>query len=358
MAIMEENSESSQQPKVENVKITIDDQFQSMKKKFSQYIVEDQKPTVACNYRVPNNLRKGHENMYIPIVVSIGPLHYGKPRLQAMERSKRMFLAWYMERSTALSLDDMVRVAIDIEEEARMSYLECFDNISRQEFSEMIVLDFVFLIELFFKFANQHTLPFGDSIVFDILCDTILLENQFQQHLATHLFHLLYKEHNLGDLIIKYFFNTGLAKSLNASPDDWNNATDMLDFLLKCDDGKTEGTIRSEIQGTWLQRACSATELREAGVKFSKVVDAAFLLDFTSKRHPIKYSLLPQITNKDESNEAFKVCRQKCKSSKSITTSTISRNIVFNTMVEFSMGQKESKKVLNYIRTIQEKWRD
>ncbi|KAM7490188.1 hypothetical protein LguiA_033109 [Lonicera macranthoides] len=72
--------------------------------------------------------------MYTPRVVSIGPIHYGKPQLQAMERSKCMFLALYMERSSALSLDDMVRVAIDIEEEARMSYLECFDNISSQDF--------------------------------------------------------------------------------------------------------------------------------------------------------------------------------------------------------------------------------
>ncbi|KAM7490193.1 hypothetical protein LguiA_033114 [Lonicera macranthoides] len=277
---MKENSESSQQPKAENVKITIDDQIQSMKKKFSQYNVKDQKPVVACNYRVPDNLRKGHEDVYTPRVVSIGPIHHGEPQLQTMERSKWMFLGWYLERSL-VSFDDMVRVGIDFEEDARMSYLEEFNNISSREFSEMIILDFIFLIEFLFKFAthDEQTIPFEDTIIIDILSDTVLLENQLPQKLVTNLFHLLYMEHNLGDLILKYFRNTGIAKPLNASPDDWSSATDMLDFLLTCHVGKIEDTTHGEIQRTWLGRTRSATELREAGVKFSKVVDAAFLLD-------------------------------------------------------------------------------
>ncbi|KAM7493073.1 hypothetical protein LguiB_027682 [Lonicera macranthoides] len=282
MAIVEENSESSQQPKAENVKITIDDQIQSMKKKLSQYNVKDQKPVVACNYRVPNNLRDGNEDVYTPKVVSIGPIHHGEPQLQTIERSKWMFLGWYLERSL-VSFDDMVRVGIDIEEVARMSYLEEFNNISSREFSEMIILDFIFLIEFFFKFSTYNgrslAIPFEDRIITDIITDTVLLENQFPQKLVTHLFHLLYKEHNLGDLILKYFRNTGIAKPLNASPDDWSSATDMLDFLLTCHVGKIEDTTHGEIQRTWLGRTRSATELREAGVKFSKVVDAAFLLD-------------------------------------------------------------------------------
>ncbi|KAM7493072.1 hypothetical protein LguiB_027681 [Lonicera macranthoides] len=281
MAIMEGNSESSQQPKAENVKIIIDDQFQLMKNNFSQYIDEVQKPVVAFNYRVPDNLRKGHEDAHTPRVVSIGPIHYGKPHLQAMERSKRMFLAWYLERSSALSLDDMVQVAIDIENEARMSYLEKFDNISSREFSEMIILDFIFLSESFFlyNFQNERTLPFATPVIADIITDTVLLENQFPQKLVTHLFHLLYMEHNLGDLILKYFWWTGLVESLNASPYDWSSATDMLDFLVTCHVGKIEDTTHGEIQRTWLGSTRSATELREAGVKFSKVVGAAFLLD-------------------------------------------------------------------------------
>ncbi|KAM7490174.1 hypothetical protein LguiA_033095 [Lonicera macranthoides] len=277
---MEENLGSSQQPKVENIKINIDDQIKSMKKKFSQYNVKDHKPIVASNYRVPDDMRNGQEDAYTPKVVSIGPIHHGKPQLQTMERSKWMFLGWYLERSL-VCFDDMVRVGIDIEEEARMSYPEEFDNISSQEFSEMIILDFIFLIEFFFKFAtkNEQTIPFDKTIITNITRDTILLENQFPQQLLTRLFHLLYKEHNLGDLILKYFWYRYIPISLNASPDDWNSVSDMLDFLVMCHDGKTECTIRREIQLMWLERTCSATELREAGVKFSKVVDAAFLLD-------------------------------------------------------------------------------
>ncbi|KAM7493090.1 hypothetical protein LguiB_027699 [Lonicera macranthoides] len=173
-----------------------------------------------------------------------------------METSKRMFLAWYMEMSLALSLDDMVRVAIDIEEEARMSYLERFHNISSQEFSKMVFRNpkRMWTPQDWGRDSSSDTDSFllcicspgkprlAQSVGYS-LGDTILPETQFQQHLATCLYHLLYKEHNLGDLIIKYFCNSSIARSLHASPNDWNNVTDILDFLLKCYDGKIEVKI-------------------------------------------------------------------------------------------------------------------
>ncbi|KAM7490182.1 hypothetical protein LguiA_033103 [Lonicera macranthoides] len=168
----------------------------------------------------------------------------------------------------------MVRTAIDIEEEARMSYLEGFDNISSQEFSEMIILDFIFLIEFFFK-NEIDDFPFQDSIMLDVLSDMMLLENQLPQRIVMSLFDKLYKKNiNSGELILSHFGNYDIAKFPKAHPNDWNSATDMLDFMVKCNGDKIKKT-----EETSLERTRSAIELREAGVKFSKKEKADFLLD-------------------------------------------------------------------------------
>ncbi|KAM7490180.1 hypothetical protein LguiA_033101 [Lonicera macranthoides] len=197
-----------------------------------------------------------------------------------MERYKWKYLGKYLERSSAINLDNIVRITMDMEAEARMSYLDSFDTISKHEFSEMIMLDFTFMIEFFFQFTtpNEQTIPLGERIGIDIRYDLMLLENQFPQRLATRLFHKLYKGHDLGDLILGYFRAIGI-RSLNASPKDWDNATDMVDFLVKCHDGETRSSSNDVIEEAHMKRTHSATELQEAGVKFSKEINASFLLD-------------------------------------------------------------------------------
>ncbi|KAM7493087.1 hypothetical protein LguiB_027696 [Lonicera macranthoides] len=268
---------SSQQPKDENVIITIEDQIQLVKKKFSIYNANDKKTIGACNYRVHEKFRKGNEDAYTPRAVSIGPIHHGRPQLQKMERYKWKYLGKYLGRFSAINLDNIVRITMDMEADARLSYLDNFDTISKHEFSEMIMLDFTFMIEFFFQLitSNEQTIPLEQQIVFDIIHDMMLLENQFPQRLATHLFHNLYEGHDLGDLILRYFWAIGI-RSLNASPKDWDNATDKVDFLVKCHDGETSNDI---IEPTHIKRIHNATELQEAGVKFLKASDAYFLLD-------------------------------------------------------------------------------
>ncbi|KAM7490194.1 hypothetical protein LguiA_033115 [Lonicera macranthoides] len=133
---------------------------------------------------------------------------------------------------------------MDMEADTRLSYLDNFDTISKHEFSEMIMLDFTFMIEFFFQLitSNEQTIPAR----------------------ATNC-----------DLILRYFWAIGI-RSLNASPKDWDNATDMVDFLVKCHDGETSNDI---IEPTHIKRTHNATELQEAGVKFLKASDAYFLLD-------------------------------------------------------------------------------
>lgn len=45
----------------------------------------------VCIYRVPPNMRQVEPKAYRPNNISIGPYHYGDPRLQNMEMIKRKF---------------------------------------------------------------------------------------------------------------------------------------------------------------------------------------------------------------------------------------------------------------------------
>ncbi|XP_054816724.1 uncharacterized protein LOC129316364 isoform X2 [Prosopis cineraria] len=44
----------------------------------------------CCIYRVPLTIRHLNEEAYTPKVISIGPFHYGDPRLQDMEEHKQI----------------------------------------------------------------------------------------------------------------------------------------------------------------------------------------------------------------------------------------------------------------------------
>ncbi|XP_054815265.1 UPF0481 protein At3g47200-like [Prosopis cineraria] len=61
----------------------------------------------CCIYRVPLTIRHLNEEAYTPKVISIGPFHYGDPRLQDMEEHKQILFKAFMQRAKT-SLDDLV----------------------------------------------------------------------------------------------------------------------------------------------------------------------------------------------------------------------------------------------------------
>ena len=66
-------------------------------------MLEEAEPPITsecCIYKVPFGLRRLNEDAYTPRVVSIGPFHYAKARLQNMQRHKLVY--WTINSSNKL----------------------------------------------------------------------------------------------------------------------------------------------------------------------------------------------------------------------------------------------------------------
>jgi hypothetical protein len=133
----------------------------------------------CCIYRVPKQLRNVNDKAYTPKLVSIGPFHRDEDGLKDMEMQKLRYLKDFLDR-TKKRQDDLLKIIIDNEVKIRHCYSEDFDQLNSKDFVEMILLDAIFIIELFWRDQNDRN---------DYICrkrwlklgirrDLILLENQ------------------------------------------------------------------------------------------------------------------------------------------------------------------------------------
>ncbi|KAM7490223.1 hypothetical protein LguiA_033144 [Lonicera macranthoides] len=171
------------------------EQVEIMIEKFAEYNDMDPNPKTLCIYKAPKKLHMLHEDSYNPRVVSIGPIHHGKPDLHAMEPYKWMYLKRYLARSQ-LKLESVAQIATATEGHDRAYYKDSFGSISQIEFSQMMMLDCVFLIEHMFENVKEarplsntcDTAIFGSQLLRDILHDLLLLENQIPYVLLDEFF--------------------------------------------------------------------------------------------------------------------------------------------------------------------------
>jgi hypothetical protein len=115
-------------------------------------------------YRVPKRLRELNEKAYTPQVISIGPLHYGKEELKGMEEHKRLYLREFLELSE-VNVKDFIAAIAEREARLRNCYAETFDNLSVEEFVEMVLLDCSFLI-MYFLMKIVHLIASFKEVVF------------------------------------------------------------------------------------------------------------------------------------------------------------------------------------------------
>ncbi|GLT69873.1 hypothetical protein SLA2020_419890 [Shorea laevis] len=105
----------------------------------------------CCIYRVPKQLRKVNKEAYTPKLVSIGPFHHRRKELRDMEKHKRGYLEDFLKRTTLKkSQQDLESIIEAKEEEIRLCYSDdC--RLNSKDFVQMILLDAIFIIELFLK---------------------------------------------------------------------------------------------------------------------------------------------------------------------------------------------------------------
>lgn len=137
-------------------------------------------------YRVPKSLREGDSKAYVPQVVSLGPYHRGKHHLRGMDHHKWRALHKVLRRTghdVELYLDSIKM----LEERARACY-EGSLSLTSNEFVETMVLDGIFILELFRGAAGEGFKQLGYShndpvftmraTMHSIQRDMIMLENQ------------------------------------------------------------------------------------------------------------------------------------------------------------------------------------
>ncbi|KAF5469998.1 hypothetical protein F2P56_010552 [Juglans regia] len=136
----------------------------------------------CCIYRVPKRLREVQPMAYTPRLVSIGPFHHRSEELKDMERQKFIYLRDFCNR-TGKSIEYLARIIRPLEMKIRCYYSETFLHMSSEGFANMIVLDAMFILELFWR-KSQKSMAQKDYMLCrpcmerGIQHDLLLLENQ------------------------------------------------------------------------------------------------------------------------------------------------------------------------------------
>ncbi|XP_004300610.1 PREDICTED: UPF0481 protein At3g47200-like [Fragaria vesca subsp. vesca] len=139
----------------------------------------------CCIFRVPPCLVEINKNTYRPRIVSLGPYHHGEKHLEMMQQHKWRFLHDLLARTplTGPRLDDYLQVVSSMEEDIRGCYSETI-NFCSLDLVEMMVLDGLFVIELFCKVGRLSPSDPDDPIfnlawIFpNLIQDLFRLENQ------------------------------------------------------------------------------------------------------------------------------------------------------------------------------------
>ncbi|KAA8517208.1 hypothetical protein F0562_017540 [Nyssa sinensis] len=129
--------------------------------------------------QIPHTAQNEREH-FEPMVVSIGPIHHGKPELQRLEKLKIAFTRQYI-RSSSASSDVLYRKVEEVANGARNCYVEDitkpFDD---NAFTQMMFLDGCFILQfIYYVVHNRGSEMKMNSIdIVHVKRDLFLVENQ------------------------------------------------------------------------------------------------------------------------------------------------------------------------------------
>ncbi|KAF3435212.1 hypothetical protein FNV43_RR22299 [Rhamnella rubrinervis] len=196
---------------------SVKDGYEELANSMEAKLYDDSPPlsSKCCIFRVPEVIRRSNQKDYEPDIVSIGPFHRKKKKLQPMEKVKRWYLRTLLSRVN-ISMLSLIKGTAVIESRARECYQEPIEvNDEKNEFLEMMIMDGCFLIELFRKEACPNLRSLDDPI-FNMACmhqyiyhDLLLLENQLPLFVLQNLFYLTMQKsqrnHSLNQLVLFFF---------------------------------------------------------------------------------------------------------------------------------------------------------
>ncbi|KAI9100783.1 hypothetical protein K1719_024145 [Acacia pycnantha] len=298
---------------------------------------EDPNTTKWNIYQVPCNLRSLNESAYTPQLISIGPLHYGREKLNPMQKqklrylnlfrcrvknnmdefkeylkSKEAFIRQYYpeklrddidkEKLVEVMLDEFKEYLKRKEADIRQCYAEKLcDHIDKEKLVEMMLLDSVFIMELFLRVQSQKSeedRENGKNLEKQTYSDDIIVKQSWLNKIARDCFDCYHpnekcdeeKKSSTGFL---QFMKCGTNKKGDSSSGEKTGSSDSK--------GEPPKHFTDLIRSFYIcknlndfKKGCpfkTATKLRESGVSFEKV-DKKALLDIMFQKHQILSNFL------------------------------------------------------------------
>eukprot|EP00268_Persea_americana_P048539 TRINITY_DN5139_c0_g1_i3.p1 TRINITY_DN5139_c0_g1~~TRINITY_DN5139_c0_g1_i3.p1 ORF type:complete len:526 (-),score=47.07 TRINITY_DN5139_c0_g1_i3:389-1855(-) len=337
-----EADDSSGEKHGKDVVVDVNDSWlNSMKKKLApKYIKPTSLPFRFCH--VPRDVRKIDEDAYTPSIVSIGPFHRGSQNLQPMEKVKWHYLQIHIKDGN--DLEKYCKEMKEKEQELRDFYSGNI-NMGVNEFIEMMLLDYFFIIQLLLAQSDiKHDDPVYATrgMLQRIGNDMLLLENQVPFFMLEYLWAEIGQSRDtLPKKVLDFFVRLNLPFGFDIDSLPGVNGHHLLHLVysfiqpspqINCKVKPSFQQLRT-VTGKCLsylhrRRHCfpsppgqqslqesennpppprrevvpSATELQEAGVKF-QCVNAKSLLDVTFEHGNMK---LPRLRVDHFTNSLFR----------------------------------------------------
>lgn len=259
----------------------------------------------CCIYKVPHHVRKlENGEAYTPLLISIGPIHHTRRILKPMQAQKQRYCVAFWERIKRKK--DLVKYKTSLKDNIKMIqtfYSEIDINIEDNQFVDMIMLDSVFIIELFMrKSENIEDYLFSKSLISkSIQRDLLLLENQLPFFLLEQLHRRVFKDDNgpsFLELAFKYFENFNPQRSDKPQNEEMlknckscKHFTDLIRYFYLPEEVFYQGWSPSahflniDIEDKWVLK--TATKLNDCGVNLEKLTDHKRLLNITLYEVPL-----------------------------------------------------------------------
>ncbi|KAJ8570412.1 hypothetical protein K7X08_037384 [Anisodus acutangulus] len=192
------------------------------------YIVSSQKPKIQT---IPKMHRDNESNIrcYEPLVVSIGPFHHGKSKLQLMEKYKELLAIQFADQDSnqprpegvlpwrltnSVSIHELYKKVKNTVPNVRECYAdELVKDYSDEVFAQMMFLDGCFILQYFHCIVtgNYKELKMKSHDIAFIRRDLFLLENQLPFEVLQVLMSCKFKN-NVGMEMIKTFISSAHTK--------------------------------------------------------------------------------------------------------------------------------------------------
>ncbi|XP_010023544.2 UPF0481 protein At3g47200 [Eucalyptus grandis] len=257
-------------------------------------------------FRVRHQLRGVNEKAYEPEILAIGPYHSGNDKFKFMEEQKLRYVKRLLWRRREGSVDKYMPALRSMEQWARDCYAEAVD-LSQENFLAMMLIDGLFLVELFRKNSIKELRDEDDPVMkedwirFCLPRDLVLLENQIPFLILEELYGLTKgpEEHSeLIDVATRY---------LNFVPSDSNRgmlreSKHLLHLMHTCLTGLPRRHRLNPRTKPMTEKFMSPAELREFGVRF-RVKKSPDLLDITFKDGTLE---IPVLTVQDHTESQLR----------------------------------------------------